>query len=94
MTEVVHSHDAHHAPAPPRRGLQRVTRPGFIRAAFVTPLFWAIGAGIVIFFRWLGHYEPLWDWPVITVVAFLTAAHSPSSLRRTRRRERGSSRPS
>ena len=74
MTEVVHTHPAPHAPAPPRRGMQRVTGPGFIRAAWVTPLFWAIGAGIVVFFRWLGHYEPLWDWPVITVVAFLTTA--------------------
>ena len=74
VTEVVHTHPAPHAPAPPRRGLKRVTGPGFIRAAWVTPLFWAIGAGIVVFFRWLGHYEPLWDWPVITVVAFLTAA--------------------
>ncbi len=70
VTEVVHTHEAPHAPAPPRRGMQRVMGPGFIRAAWVTPLFWAIGAGIVVFFRWLGHYEPLWDWPVITVVAF------------------------
>ena len=40
----------------------------------MTPLFWAIGAGIVVFFRWLGHYEPTWDWLVITVVASLTTA--------------------
>ena len=38
------------------------------------PLFWAIGAGIVLFFRWLGHYEPIGDWTVLTVVAFLTTA--------------------
>jgi cytochrome c oxidase subunit 1 len=74
VTEVVHTHDAHHAPAPPRRGLQRLTGPGLVRAAWVTPLFWAIGAGLVVFFRWLGHYEPTWDWAVITVVAFLTTS--------------------
>ena len=44
---------ANHA-APPRHGMEHLTRPGFIRAAWMTPLFWAIGAGIVVFFRWLG----------------------------------------
>ena len=75
MTDVVETHHApdHHA-APPRRGIEHLTKPGFVRAAWMTPLFWAIGAGIVVFFRWLGHYEPTWDWLVITVVASLTAA--------------------
>ena len=70
MTDVVETHPrrAHHA-APPRRGTDHLKRPGFIRAAWMTPLFWAIGAGIVVFFRWLGGYEPTWDWMVITVVA-------------------------
>ena len=40
----------------------------------MAPLFWAIGTGLVLFFRWLGHYEPTADWTVITVVAFLTTA--------------------
>src|SRR4026208_1593129 len=54
--------------------MEHLTKPGFVRAAWMVPLFWAIGAGIVVFFRWLGHYEPTWDWLVITVVASLTAA--------------------
>ena len=74
MTEVAQTHDVQRAPAPPRRGTQHLTRPGFIRTAWVTPLFWAIGTGIVVFFRWLGHYEPTWDWAVITVVASLATA--------------------
>ena len=37
-----------------------LTKPGFIRAAWMVPPFWAIGAGIVVFFRWLGNYEPTW----------------------------------
>ena len=74
MTEVAHTSHEAHAPAPPRRGVKRLTGPGFLRAAWVTPLFWAIGTGIVIFFRWLGHYDPTVDWTVITVVAFLTTA--------------------
>ena len=77
MTEIADTQPhvtEHHAPAPPRRGREHLTRPGFVRAAWVTPLFWAIGAGIVVFFRWLGHYEPTWDWTVITIVASLTMA--------------------
>ena len=76
MTDVAHTpHEAQpHAPAPPRRGLKRLTGPGFLRAAWMTPLFWAFGTGIVLFFRWLGDYEPTVDWTVITVVAFLTTA--------------------
>ena len=54
--------------------MEHLTAPGFVRAAWMAPLFWAIGAGIVVFFRWLGHYDPPWDWLVITVVASLTTA--------------------
>ena len=73
MTEVVHtSHEAHHAPPPPRTGLHRLTGPGYLRAIWMSALFWAIGFGIVVFFRWLGDYEPILKWDVITVVAFLT----------------------
>ncbi|MDQ3066368.1 MAG: hypothetical protein M3R12_04340, partial [Actinomycetota bacterium] len=76
MTDVAHTHEAHHAhtPPPPRRGLDRLTKPGMLRAAWVTPLFFAFGAGIVCFFRFIGHYDPTWDWTVITVVGFLTTA--------------------
>ena len=57
MTDVAHAAPEahHHAPAPPRRGIKRLTGPGFLRAAWMTPLFWAIGTGLVLFFRWLGH---------------------------------------
>ena len=75
MTETVETHHAadHHRP-PPRRGTEHLKQPGFIRAIWMTALFWAIGAGIVVFFRWLGGYDPTWDWLVITVVASLTTA--------------------
>ncbi len=75
MTQV---HDTaahgHHAPAPPRRGLERLTGPGYLRALWLTALFWGIGFGIVVFFRWLGGYDPTLDWDVLTVVASMTAA--------------------
>ena len=35
--------------------LKRLTGPGFLRAAWMTPLFLAIGIGIVVFLRWLGR---------------------------------------
>ena len=75
MTETVETHHAtEHHPAPRRRGLDHLKQPGFIRALWLTPLFWAIGAGIVVFVRWLGSYDPTWDWIVLAVVAFMTTA--------------------
>ena len=62
MTEVVHTHDTHHAPPPPRTGLRRLTGPGYLRAAWLMSLFWAVGFGLVVFFRWLGGYDPLLQW--------------------------------
>jgi cytochrome c oxidase subunit I len=76
VTEVV-QHEAHapHGSEPPlRRGLRRLTGPGYLRCAWLVPLFWAFGFGLVVFFRWLGHYDPTVDWAVVTVVAFLTTA--------------------
>ena len=75
MTETVETHHApDRQPAPPRHGVEHLTKPGFVRAAWMTPLFWALGAGIVVFFRWLGDYEPTWDWIVVTVVGSMTTA--------------------
>ena len=75
MTEIVHSPPEHHAPtSPPPQGLARLRAPGYLRAAWTTPLFWAFGFGLVVFFRWLAHYEPIVDWTIITVVASLTLA--------------------
>ena len=47
---------------------------GWIRAAWMTCLFWGIGLGIVLVFRWWGGWDPLFKWSVITVVSTLTAA--------------------
>ena len=74
MTEVV-AHEPRGPPCTARRrgrGLRRLTGPGYLRAIWMSALFWAIGFGIVVFFRWLGDYEPILKWDVITVVAFLT----------------------
>ena len=50
MTSSVAEHQAElsaHPPKPPPSGWRRLSAPGFIRAAWMMPLFWAIGAGIV-----------------------------------------------
>jgi cytochrome c oxidase subunit 1 len=75
MTEVA-AHDAthdtgHHGP-PPRHGLKRLTGPGWLRAAWTTPLSLAFGLGLVWFFRTIAHYDPVWQWDVMVTVAFLT----------------------
>jgi hypothetical protein len=36
------------------------------------PLFWGIGAGIVLLLRWYAAWDPLWEWNALVVVAFLT----------------------
>ncbi len=47
---------------------------GWIRAAWMTALFWGIGLSLVLVFRWWGGWEPLFKWSVITVVSTLVAA--------------------
>src|SRR5437773_5999450 len=63
-----------HGPQRPVHGWHWLTAPGWLRAAWMTPLFFGIGFGIVVFCRWIAHYDPLVDWTVITVVAILVTA--------------------
>jgi cytochrome c oxidase subunit 1 len=75
VTEVAtNGHGAHveHAPAPPPSGLRRFTAPGWWRVLWMMPLFWGIGAGIVLLLRWYAAWDPLWEWNALVVVAFLT----------------------
>ena len=47
---------------------------GWIRAAWMTVFFAAIGLGIVLVLRWWGNWQPIWDWQPIVLVSFLVAA--------------------
>ena len=67
-----HGVHAEHAPRRRRRGWRRFTAPGWLRALWMAPLFWAIGAGIVCLLRSFTVWGPVWEWNVIVVVAFLT----------------------
>ena len=62
MTATTADHHTH-APAPPTRGRARrlLLGAGWIRAAWMTTLFAAIGFGIVVLLRWWGNWQPLLD---------------------------------
>ena len=57
----------HHTTEAPRRNI--LLRPGFLRAAWMSVLFFGIGAGIMVVVRYLEGWEPLWKGDVITTVS-------------------------
>jgi cytochrome c oxidase subunit 1 len=70
-------HDVHevHAPAPPPpTGWRRLLAPGWLRVPWMTALFFGLGLAIVLGIRALAGWDPLWHWPPVLTVAFLTAA--------------------
>ncbi len=58
----------------PPSGRRYVTKPGWIRAAWMTVLFAGLGFALVVVARSWGGLEPTLDWQVLSVVSFLTAA--------------------
>ncbi len=69
-----HGAEAVHGPKPPPRGWRRLLYPGLLRAAWMAPLFFGIGCGIVVLCRWWGGWHPIWFGSVIVLVGALTAA--------------------
>ena len=72
---VEQEHVEHHAPPrPPARGIRRFTRPGWLRALWVTPLTFGLVTGIICLIRWGGRdgvaSDPIWDLP--TLLSFWT----------------------
>src|SRR5918997_6996664 len=65
---------AHSAPAPPPTGWRRALAPGWLRVPWMTALFFGIGVALVLGIRAIAGWDPLWYWPVILTVAFLTTA--------------------
>src|SRR5215204_5530416 len=59
---------------PPTSGWRYLTRAGWVRAAWMTALFFGLGFGLVVLLRWWAGWHPIVDWQVITVVAMLTSA--------------------
>jgi cytochrome c oxidase subunit I len=74
MTEIAPAHDthAHHAPPPAPTGLRRLTAPGWLRAAWTTPLVGFAGLGLVCLIRWASHWHPIWYSLPLATVATVT----------------------
>jgi cytochrome c oxidase subunit 1 len=70
---VQHETDIH-APAPPGGGWRLLYRPGFVRAAWMAPLFAAIGFGLVVAIRWWGGWSPIVATDPVVLVSLLVAA--------------------
>jgi cytochrome c oxidase subunit 1 len=82
---VVDVHEAHeaehvptHGPPPPRKGMRRLTGPGWLRVLWFVPISWVLATLLVIGARAGLGYEPLWElqvlivaWTVIVPLAFL-----------------------
>ena len=64
---------ARHAPAPRSTGLRRLLAPGWLRAAWMTPLFFGIGFGIVAC-ALAGQLSTALVWEIIVTVGALTVA--------------------
>jgi cytochrome c oxidase subunit I len=73
FTETHEAQPVHHGPAPPPRGWRRLLYPGLLRAAWMAPLFFGIGCGIVVLCRWWGGWHPIWFGEIIVLVGALTA---------------------
>ena len=63
---VSERYDLHGPPPPSRR--EYLTRGGWVRAAWMTALFFGIGLGITLLVRWAEGWHPIWDGQVITTV--------------------------
>jgi cytochrome c oxidase subunit I len=74
MTTVEqHAPEAHAAgAAPPPTGWRLLLAPGWLRVPWMTALFFGIGIALVLGIRAIAGWDPLWYWPVILTVAFLT----------------------
>src|ERR671931_2472494 len=76
-TAVAVEHEVHvaeHGPRRPPHGPRRLLYPGFLRAAWMAPLFFGIGCGIVVLCRWWGGWHPIWKGEIIVLVAALISA--------------------
>jgi cytochrome c oxidase subunit 1 len=76
VTTVAETHEVHvvhEGLPPPPGGWRRLVYPGFLRAAWMAPLFFGIGCAIVVLCRWWGGWHPIWFGSVIVLVAALTA---------------------
>src|SRR5438270_13768730 len=63
---------AEHGEYIPPTGWHRWTYPGWLRVLWTTPLFGALGAGLVVLIRWAASWDPIWKGVPITTVELTT----------------------
>jgi cytochrome c oxidase subunit 1 len=78
-TVVADPHHDQHAiehgpPPPPPRGWRLLTTGGWLRALWMTPLFAALGFGLVVGLRAWGDYHPLFQGQALVLVSALVCA--------------------
>ena len=76
MAEVAYGdvHTAVAVPKPPAQGFRRFLVGGWLRALWMTPLFFGIGLAIVIGIRAAAGWHPIFLWTVIATVAGMVTA--------------------
>jgi hypothetical protein len=76
------AHPVHHHEAPPApTGFRRLTAGGWLRVLWTTPLFFGIGAGLVVLIRWAAHWHPLWKATPLVSVELVTPRTTPATGR-------------
>jgi cytochrome c oxidase subunit 1 len=73
-TTAATAHDVHQAPAHGGGGRRALYRGGLVRALWMTPLFGAIGFGIVVLARWGAGWHPILLTDPLVLVTGLVAA--------------------
>ncbi len=67
-THVDHTDVPEHGVYVPPSGWHRWTYPGWLRVIWATPLFGALGLGLVVLLRWAASWDPIWKWSSIATV--------------------------
>ncbi len=65
-------HAAEHAAPGAPRGWRRLTAPGWLRIAWMVPLFFGLGVVFGPLFRWAIGYDPVWDGSVWLTIELVT----------------------
>jgi cytochrome c oxidase subunit 1 len=69
---VENGHAPAHGTKPPPTGLRRFTAAGFLRCTWMIPLFFGIGAGIMVAVRYAEGWHPIWQGSILTTISLVS----------------------